>query len=55
MNVLARILRATICICHFSSIFKRSIALPRQKTEAWVSASALNTSTSLGMLVSVKI
>jgi hypothetical protein len=30
-------------------------ALPRQKTEAWVSASALNTMTNLGMPVSVKI
>jgi len=55
MNVLARILRATICMCHFSSVFKRSTALPRQEIEAWVSASALNTLTSLGMLVSVKI
>lgn len=40
---------------HFSSISKRSIALPRQKTEAGLGASALNTSTSLGLLVSVKI
>ena len=30
-------------------------ALPHQKTEAWVSASALNTMTNLGMPVSVKI
>ncbi len=29
--------------------------LPRQKTEAWFSASALNTMTSLGMPMSVKI
>lgn len=30
-------------------------ALPRQKTEAWISASALNRMTNLGMPVSVKI
>lgn len=30
-------------------------ALPQQKTEAWISASALNMMTSLGMPVSVKI
>ena len=30
-------------------------ALPQQKTEAWISASALNRMTSLGMPVSVKI
>ena len=30
-------------------------ALARQKTEAWISASALNTMTSFGMPVSVKI
>ena len=30
-------------------------ALPQQKTEAWVSASALNIMTNLGMPVSVKI
>jgi hypothetical protein len=30
-------------------------ALPQQKTEAWVSASALNMMTNLGMPVSVKI
>jgi hypothetical protein len=29
--------------------------LPQQKTEAWISASALNRMTSLGMPVSVKI
>jgi hypothetical protein len=30
-------------------------ALPQQKTEAWISASALNIMTSLGMPVPVKI
>ena len=30
-------------------------ALPQQKTEAWISTSALNRMTSLGMPVSVKI
>ena len=30
-------------------------ALPQQKTEAWISASALNVMTNLGMPVSVKI
>jgi hypothetical protein len=30
-------------------------ALPQQKTEAWISASALNRMTNLGMPVSVKI
>lgn len=30
-------------------------AMPQQKTEAWFSASALNTMTNLGMPVSVKI
>ena len=30
-------------------------ALPQQKTEAWISASALNIMTNLGMPVSVKI
>jgi hypothetical protein len=30
-------------------------ALPQQKTEAWVSASALNIMTNLGMPVSVKV
>jgi len=29
--------------------------LPEQKTEAWISASALNMMTSLGMPVAVKI
>ena len=30
-------------------------ALPQQKTEAWVSASALNIMSNLGMPISVKI
>ena len=33
----------------------KACELPQQKTEAWVSASALNVMTDLGMPVSVKI
>ncbi|MDD5411782.1 MAG: transposase [Methylobacter sp.] len=33
----------------------KALALPQQKTEAWISASALNRMTNLGMPVSVKI
>jgi hypothetical protein len=33
----------------------KACALPRQKTEAWISASALNRMTNLGMPISVKV
>ena len=33
----------------------RARTLPRQKTEAWISASALNRMTNLGMPISVKV
>jgi hypothetical protein len=42
----------------YKRIFGNSMkarALPQQKTEAWISAAALNRMTNLGMLVSVKI
>ena len=43
---------------HYKRIFGNTMkarALPQQKTEAWISASALNRMTNLGMPVSVKI
>jgi hypothetical protein len=43
---------------HYKRIFGNTLkarALPQQKTEAWISAPALNRMTSLGMPVPVKI
>jgi hypothetical protein len=39
----------------FGNTMKAARALPQQKTEAWISASALNRMTNLGMPVSEKI
>jgi len=47
-----------LAIQRYKRIFGNTLKareLPRQKTEAWFSASALNTMTSLGMPMSVKI
>jgi hypothetical protein len=49
---LGRALSGPACIKHK---IKRMDRLPQQKTEAWISASALNRMTNLGMPVSVKI
>jgi len=49
---------AELDIQRYKRIFGGSMkarALPRQKSEAWVSASALNIMTNLGMPVSAKI
>ena len=49
---------AELAIQRYKRIFggaMKARALPRQKTEAWVSVSALNSMTNLGMPVSVKI
>jgi hypothetical protein len=49
---------AELAIQRYKRIFGNTLkarALPQQKTEAWISASALNIMTNLGMPVSVKI
>jgi hypothetical protein len=49
---------AELAMQRFKRIFGNTLkarALPQQKTEAWIAASALNTMTQLGMPISVKI
>ena len=49
---------AELVVQRYKRIFGNTMkarALPQQKTEAWISASALNIMTNLGMPVSVKV